>query len=379
MKVFMITLIFLCLNCGLLMASEDTLTVFAYPPSKPLDWTTPKTALRSFIKITIQQKLFRGEKIESLDETNQSSTINEFYRSTMGHTITHVKCTTSQGEKYDTWTSFSGQDYLEVDNRLLFEDKVGLGALFYDYFDGHIINGEENIKRLVYYRGGGSPRYLQVPVDANNCDQLKEMVEFYKGFQHKKFMPLRELEALPDEQKLYFTTNLDPYESYMARKSDPKAKVGGGCAPYGIALLKVINKYDRDLDSLLKLKLEISENQFGDKQRNPIHLKELLFGEKGSHWKFPGFSTRKMNQYDPSLIWAFIGGIQKCIETQGNECEGKYAQWYASNASRLESGQKISLENTLKVKIQEQNVYGEYEYKDVLKTRKVDLEGIILN
>jgi hypothetical protein len=55
---------FLVLISGNSFAEVDnTLTIFAYPPKKVLNWKNPKSALFSFISIEINKVLFPGEKI----------------------------------------------------------------------------------------------------------------------------------------------------------------------------------------------------------------------------------------------------------------------------------------------------------------------------
>jgi len=367
-----------------LLASENSLTLFVYPPQKELNWNSPKTVLNDFLGITVLKSLFPGQTIEASNPDGETSEINQYYKSTMGHTIAHVSCTDSNGEKYDTWSSFSGQDFAEVDKKNIFVDKIGLGVLFYDYFDGHIIQGEENIKRLVYYRAAKRdgektrPRYLQVPVDAAKCDALKDFVTFFEGFKHKKEISVEELMALPDESKLYFTTNIDPYESYLARKVDPKARVGGGCAPYGVALLKVIGKYDYYFDYIWKLNIVVSENKLG--KTNPVNILNVILGSLGNHWADKGYPTRTMSQYDPDLMWKFIGDVIKCQENNAKNCSIPVTPWFAKNSGRAEKGETIKLSDTRKIVWTETDEETNQDVeKEVLKTRTQEIEGIILH
>jgi len=136
-----------------------TLTIYAYPPRRILDWSTPKTALADFATIAIGQAVNMNPRIDFISDFGEAGSIPRSYRSTMGHTIAHASCSLPDGTPYDAWTSFSGQDFPEVDRDLLLKDKAGLGMLFQDYIDGHIISGVENKMRLVYYKGknAGAP------------------------------------------------------------------------------------------------------------------------------------------------------------------------------------------------------------------------------
>lgn len=368
-----------------LLANENTLTLFAYPTQRKIDWSTPKNAIKDFLGIAVRKLIFPGAKIEAINPDGESSEIDEYYKSTMGHTVTHVKCTTSSGEKFDEWTSFSGQDFIEVDNKNIFKEKMGLGILFYDYADGHIIRGEENIKRLIYFRAKNraeekvKPRYLQIPIDHSQCDKLKEFINFFTSFNYDKDITLEQLLSRPEDQTLFFTTNLDPYESFLDRKNDPKAKVGGGCAPYAVALMKVVNEYDNYFDSIWKLNLTISENKFGNKKNNPIAFVDLIFGKMGERWADPGYPTKKMSQYDPTRIWEFIGDVLKCEKNYFINCSPSIAPWIDKNFERIEKGEAIIFSDTQKIQDTRVNYEGEYEDREILKTQEQTATGIILH
>jgi hypothetical protein len=342
--------------------SSNTLTIYAYPPRHAINWKSPSKALFSFLGIELGKKLRPGKEIESINSYGESSVISSQYRSTMGHTIAQVECTTTSGERYTKWSSFSGQDFTAIDKVNLLDEKLGLGILFYDYIDGHIISGEENINRLIYYKGERKegarvkPRYMKFDISPESCDELKSMTSFYETFHYPKGSTYEELLARDPSKVLYFTTNLDPYESFQERLSNVDAKVGGGCAPYAVGLLKAANLFDSSLDSVFKLELDVSEKLMGSKE-NPVTVLSLLLGKKGAHWTYDGYKNRHMSQYDPQKIWSFIGDVQECIKNR--PCELDHNKWYEDNKASLSRGAKVTLTNQVQEK-------------------SVELEGIVL-
>jgi len=332
--------------------SGGTLTVYAYPPRKILDWSTPKSVLGDFANTTFAQALSEDPQITFVNDFGEPGGIPRSYKSTMGHTITHAACTLPDGTPYDAWTSFSGQDLYSVDKENMLDKKIGLGMLFQDYVDGHIISGVENKMRLIYYKGrdGNSPRYWQQNIDGEACGRVRDMVEFFKSFHFPKGSTREQLEARPPTQTLYFTSNMDPYKTYMARKLDPNAKVGGGCAPYGIGLLKAAWKYDNTLDDTLTLKLQVSERLIGgipgeNGQIRQVSVSDLL-GSLGDSWTYPGYKNRDFRNYDPYLIWKFIGGVNACLTGNAGGCSPEASAWLSANRANISSGPVQEMSDT---------------------------------
>jgi len=363
-------------------AAGGTLTVYAYPPHKILDWSTPKELLADFADTTFSQALVMGPKIDFVSDFGEPGSIPRSYKSTMGHTITHVQCSLPGGVPYDSWTSFSGQDFMEVDKELVLTDKIGLGVLFQDYIDGHIINGVENKMRLIYYKGkrGNSPRYWQQNLDGEACGRVRDMVEFFKSFHFPKGSTLSDLQARPAEQTLFFTSNMDPYITYMARKLDGNARVGGGCAPYGLGLLKAAGKYDYYLDDVFTLKLNVSERLIGGIPDETGHIREVsiseITGSLGESWTYPGYVNREFRNYDPYLIWKFIGGVNACLTGGAGDCSPEASAWLSANGGRVSAGPVQKMSDTRKVQTQS-NGHGGPSYHNV--TRTVEMSGIIVD
>jgi hypothetical protein len=340
--------------------------------------------LGDFAHTTVSQALSMGDKIDFVSDFGEQGTIPRSYKSTMGHTITHVRCVQSDGTPYEAWTSFSGQDLYSVDKDNMLKDKIGLGMLFQDYIDGHIISGVENEMRLIYYKGkdGNTPRYWQQSIDAEACGRVRDVVEFFKTFHFPKGSTVEQLQARPAEQTLYFTSNMDPYKTYMARKLDPKAKVGGGCAPYGLALLKAAWKYDYTLDDAFTLKLNVSERLIGGIPDETGKLREVsvadLLGSLGDSWTYPGYKNREFRNYDPYLIWKFIGGVNACLTGDPGNCAGEAAAWTAVNKARLAPGPVQQMSDTRKVLTPASNPHANGpSYRNV--TESVKMQGILVD
>ncbi len=316
------------------VSAAGTLDVYAYPPTSPLDWSTPRSTLKSFLKNYLAGVVGESFTVKGRDDFNEEFSLDSNYRSSMGHTIGHISCTLSNGQKYQRWSSFSGQDFREVDKEIVFKKKLGLGSLFYDFEDGHIISGDENIMRLTYLKGRHvkdsngrrvreKPRYIRMQINQEQCDDLKQMVDFFEGFHFPKGAQLAELKKRDPRDVLYFTNNMDPYESYINRQQSEWAKVGGGCAPYGVAMMKVIGFYPEELDATFKLNIPVSYKIIGNEHGHEVSMSSIIFGKNGSSWTFKGHKNRFFNQYDPKLIWDLIGEVRACLgrtDYQGEKC-----------------------------------------------------------
>jgi hypothetical protein len=360
-----------------------TLTIYAYPPHRLIDWSTPKKALKDFAATTLGQALAESPKVDFTSDFGEQGSIPRSYESTMGHTITHVNCVLPDGTAYNAWTSFSGQDFHQVDKGNLLEKKLGLGVLFQDYIDGHIISGVENQLRLIYYKGqdGHAPRYWQQQIDGQACGRVRDMAEFFKSFHFPKNSTLEQLEARPGPRTLYFTSNIDPYVSYMARKQDPGAKVGGGCAPYGLGLLKAAQKYNFNLDPLLTLKFDVSERLIGgmpdaNGQIRKVSVSDLL-GSLGDSWTYAGYNNRPFKNYDPYLIWKFIGDVNACLGGSTGTCTSETSAWLADKQGQVASGPVQQMSDTRQWETQSSNYDSGPSYETVTKTVKI--AGIIVN
>lgn len=371
---------------------ESSLTIYAYPSTNPLNWSSPRSALLSFLGIEIERQLTMNEALKFENQYKEQGSISSTYKSTMGHTIAHIQCKLSSGSTYEKWTSFSGQNYSEVDMKNIFDEKLGLGVLFHSYVDGHIIDGEENRLRITAYEGSSrensqgqrqsaDPRYLQVEIDAAACDRLKNMVSFFEGFHFPADATLAQLMQRPANKVLYFNSFSDPLKSYYDRLKNPSAPVGGGCAPYGIALLKMAGRYDTNLDKEWLLNLKISEKLIGGIPDNQggtrrVDIKSLLLGGLGSQWEHEGYRSREMNVYDPSKIWSHLNESILCLES--GLCDEGVQPWVRAHKRSLEVGKtevfKASYTTIVSAGYES---YPDHE-REIQRTIKQKVRGLIL-
>ncbi|MCX5786782.1 MAG: hypothetical protein NTX59_13960 [Elusimicrobia bacterium] len=358
-----------------------TLTIYSYPPRNILDWSSPKEAMADFAGTTLGQYL-HSDTVDFVSDFGEDGSVPQSYRSPMGHTLAHVQCALPDGAAYDSWTSFSGQDLREVDKDNLINKKLGLGVLFYDYIDGHIISGIENKMFLIYYDGknGNLPRYWQQNIDAKTCGSVRDMNEFFKSFHFPKGSTLEALQARPPQQILYYSSNMDPYEGYLARRQGRETKIGGGCAPYGLGLLKAAGKYDYMLDDILTLRLDVSERLIGGIPDETGRIREVsiseLTGGLGENWTYPGYKNRKFKNYDPYRIWRFIGGVNACLTGNAGNCPPEASAWLSARQGHVSAGPAQVMSDTIKVK---SAAGASHVQPDKKITHTVRVQGIIVD
>lgn len=256
-------------------------------------------------------------KIHFQDERGRELFMKVPYRSIIGHTIVCVSCTLPDGKPFRHWTSMSSYDYTGQALHMFLYEKRGLAMLFHDYPDGRMLRGAENILRLVNYHGGRfrsgplkgrrkEPRYISFRMEPEQCAAARDMILFFETLQHAATAPDGTFDPARPEDLLYFSSSLDPYQTYRQRTATGKGKVGGGCAPFGVSLLKVTGHFDPAWDTLWTRPFHVSENLLGGfgYKVSPF---SILFGRKGRRWVHEGYPERSVLLYDPGLIWDFIG------------------------------------------------------------------------
>jgi len=319
-------------------------TVYAYPPTYPQDWSSPRGMLGSMLSTEFKKQVY-SPKTGFISDFKEAGQVAFNYKSAVGHVEAHVKCALPDGGVYDVWTGMVGRKMMSADIDVLYNKQLGMGSMFYPFVDGYLANGEENIWRLVNYvnPAGAIPRYWEQEVDPQACGRIKEMVEFYSGFHYKPGTTLAQLQSLPPEKIFYFDITKDPYATYLARRAKRgNPPVGGVCASYGVALLKAAGKYDYSIDEHFRLNIQVSERLIGGipdetGKIRKVELSDLLFGDLGGSWTYPGYKNRLFDSYDPEHIWRFIGEIGDC-SWGGPSCTPAAAEWYNRNKSRVAYG-----------------------------------------
>jgi len=346
-------------------AFDSTLTIYVYPPSDPLDWKSPKTASIRFAVSALREKEANATgKKKFVNDWGEEVGFPYGYRSTMGHTIAHIQCQPA-GEPvvFDKWASLSGQDFREVDEQNL-RDDIGLSVLFYNYTDGFIIAGQENRQRLAFYRGerkgaGGKPvelhpRYMSFSIDAEACKRIKEFEQHFESYHYSQTISYEEFLGLQPKptDHLYFSTNFDPLDTYLTHLSGGQTFEGGGCAPFGVSLIRaagILVDEDGALDPALrdkwKLQLEIGQELLGGPDikdaKGNILIKTtddngrerrisnflLVAGYMGDQWTEESKDNNakfnrlvRFSNYDPQKMWDFIGDVMTCLKSNRVTC-----------------------------------------------------------
>lgn len=334
------------------LEAKSNTTIYVYPPHEPLDWSTPRNLIASMAGLLVEAAVTKDDLIRFINDFKEGGTISSDYRSTMGHTIAHVQCRLSSGAAYAKWASFSGQDFPLVDKKLILDDEIGVGVLFYNYLDGHIIAGEENPKRLTYYTGHlyldrnlqfqrVHPHYFEFGISPKQCDQLKEMISFFESFHFPPGTTIEDLERRPAESVLYFSSVLDPYATFLKRKTTGHGLVGGGCAPFAVGLLKYLGLHETVFERRWLRHLPVSETLIGDGQKRRVSLESILLSDLGDSWLKEGAATRKMDLYDPQLIWNFVERTLICLEPERDPdqtCPNDITKWLHAYGARIRVG-----------------------------------------
>ncbi len=300
----------------------NSVTVYVYPPSSPLDYSSPKTLTRSFGLSAASEALMWKKPVKFISDFHEPGQISSGYRSADGHTISHVQCKTTSGETFERWTSLTGMNDLSVTYKNMVTDSLGFGALSYPYADGEILSGAENLNRLLFYHGPtvrdnygrqmkAHPMYMRFNLDADGCDQVKKYVEFYESFHFSPGTKYADLEAKDPDTVVHFTSSMDAYDSYMRRIATGRGEVGGGCANYGIGLLKVAGVFDPKYDEYWKRSAQVSDELIGktvDAHGVPrkVPIWKILWTPLGNQWTRPGISHQDYNGYEPEKIWQYI-------------------------------------------------------------------------
>lgn len=329
----------------------SSLTLYVYPPRNPIDWSSPANALRSNIGDLASAALSMNDYIHFTNDFHEAGTISSDYKSSLGHTLTHTHCTLPDGKLYDHWASLSGEDDRAVDSQNLFKDKIGVGVMFYDYVDGHIIEGIENVKRITFYKGDHEfssrqirPRYIQMELDPERCAEAQKMITFFESFHYKPGTTTAQLIARGPEHNLYFTNNIDPYESYLERQRTGHGRIGGGCAPFAAGLTKATGRYVKEFDTLWRTPVTVSEKLIGGtydprlRAKRQVSLGSLLFTPLGERWTYneEGYKNRHLDLYDPQKIWEFAGNMLDCL--QHKHCAASTTEFLRGHQPELRTG-----------------------------------------
>jgi hypothetical protein len=363
---------------------ESSYTIYVYPPHHPLDWTSPRTALKSTAENLIHAGLTLNSLVHFRSDFGDEGTMSSEFNSGIGHTLNHFHCRLENGVLWDKWASLSGQEYPVVDDRLMNQWRIGFGVLLYNYVDGYIIAGEENWKRITYYSGEVAngeqvrPRYIQLEINSEQCEAAKKMEEFFESFHYAPNAPIEQLEARSPENTLYFTSSIDPFDSYEQRMQTGHGNIGGGCAPFAAALLKVTGRYDQQLEPIWRTPVTVSEKLVGgiedpfSHQIRRVDLTEILFSPLGDHWDYSaeGYRNYHLNLYDPQKIWGFTGNVLECLGA--HRCDSQARKFLTAHKGQLSAGATETFRDSYEVLAAPGEPTDENGYKRIHVAQPVD-------
>ncbi len=277
-----------------------------------LDWSTPKKLARSYFGSLVRQKyadLFR-----------------DVSKSTVGHAVVHLNCTTSSGSVVSTYTGMSGEENRDNSLDEIVNKQTGLKMLFDNFDDGYLETDDEARNLIAHHsartdvdaRGVVSiknPKFLRYRISPEQCDRAVDVFETFKNVSYEQAS--EQLDRLPMSEKLYFGLTLDAYEMYLARKQNPKSMLGGVCTSFGVAVLKAAGVYDPFFETIWRRPVAVSIDKMGGKntrtgQSYKFPLGQLLKGKQGDSWITKGVPVKRLSYYEPEKIWNFIDGVNDC-------------------------------------------------------------------
>lgn len=339
--------------------TEGFLALFVYPPSAPVDYSTPASALRSVLSIELDRLLFSHRKVSFTDDRGRSGNIRVPYTSTIGHTLACISCTLPDGTRYRQWASVSSLTYARTGIRLLFREQAGMRILFHDYPDGILISGAENWLRLIHYNGsrmpggwwkrqGEVPRYMARPITRTACSQLKEMISFFAAMTENTFLHAGDGTPVHADDRFWFGSSADPWDGYKHRKKTGTGKVVAGCAPFGVALWKAAGGWDHRMDSLWTLRIQVGDHLIGGPGRR-VSVPAILWGKGGQGWITGNEPAHTFASHDPALIWSSIEAAMHHAASgrDGNTLTSgsrKISGWWEEFGWQVHPGRPIILE-----------------------------------
>lgn len=290
------------------MEGMGWIVLFVYPPSLPLRAESPAKMFRGTLRIELRRLLTPSRRVRFEEEDGTPGTLRSPYFSTIGHTIVWLHCPEDSGRNVEDWASLSAHDFAARGLQRLIRDGRGLGILLDPYPEAYLPGAVENPLRLLHYRGWRrgrriAPRYLAIPVGAEACADVRAMVRAYREAAREPFP----LEADADPQRgLVFSSVLDPHDLYLRRQAAGAGILGGGCAPFGIALLKGADAFHPHMDTLWNMVLDMPESLIGGDGRR-VAVWRLLLGRPSRAWASEGQRSQRYVNADPQRIWDWIG------------------------------------------------------------------------
>jgi hypothetical protein len=293
-----------------LRAGEGWLILLVYPASRPLVEDSPRDLLWSALNIELRRFFTLKKKVPFTEDSGRPGTLTAPYFSTIGHTIAWLHCQDRDGAGQEEWASLTGRDFAGRALRRLPRDGRGMGILFDTYPDAYVLGKEENLLRLFNYRGRReaspiAPRYLAFSIGTEDCASALALIGSFREAAQIRLESLDETESPPG---LVFSSVMDPYTAWQQWQQGGSEPLGGGCATFGMALLKAAGQFHPVMDSLWNMVLDIPEDLIGEPGRK-VGIGRVLSSPAGRSWERTPGQTRRFVNADPDRIWQWIGTV----------------------------------------------------------------------
>jgi hypothetical protein len=244
----------------------DELLITVFRPLVPMDWSTPRKALTTYVE----------------NEFNRQPLLDEHHLPhNIGHMGLRVDCEAGDGlEEYVRATGESmvtNSDY----QQLIFKKKVGLGTLL-ESVRGRLYTTEEANADFLDYTGSKRFAILRYQISSQTCRRVQKFIEEF------------------DQKKVY-----ENYGSFSAR---PRYAEGAGCSSFGVAVLEVAGLLDADQSKTWRAKVRVPKTLVGGSlnPKNPMSLLDVLWSKDSKAWATPEQAGYDISIWDPELMYRWI-------------------------------------------------------------------------
>lgn len=236
-----------------LSTSGQSLTLYAIPPVKNMNFKSPHHVVTSIGKNIISKKT------------------SCYPLRPIGHVIVELV----SKDKDTTLTGIVADNKLVLYKPVLIE-KQGLGILF-SVINGHLEEKAILQKEINMRSENGKIAFITYQINDSSFQFLKNYIDSFKILGY---------------HKLYNGTN------------QPRYGGGTGCSAFGVSFLELINAVDSTYEKEWKLNLPIQNRLIGNSiTENRVSLWSVFFSFKWSNEKKP---HTHIVLYDPSLMYTWI-------------------------------------------------------------------------
>ena len=252
----------------------NQITLFAIPSPRPaeLSWESPGKLVRRVLFNKVGNMTGLG-----------------FHR-TLGHAGIRVECDGVDGDDVFFQGSMTNTDGAQF-NRLLTEDRVGLGMLF-DNVDGEIESAEVLEETLQTRYDNGRVSFLRIGVSAETCSGLMDYV------------------------RAYSEENVQANYGLAAR---PLYREGAGCSAFSISFLDLGNLIEPEYYDEWSFQVRAPADLVGGTQNpgNSVSLWRLFWLTRD--WATPGEEGFDVFGWDPTLMFHSIRQMAEDDVRAGND------------------------------------------------------------